>query len=133
MPLTATCHCGATKIELPHPPEHAMECNCTFCGKTGAVWGYYAPGELRVVSDVEKRTYAPSGVNQHHFCGTCGMQTWGSAPDWGSIYNTDGTPKPGVDPGTLPTAQILGINLRLLDDLDLSTLQIEKVDGRNNW
>ena len=133
MTLTATCHCGATKIEVPRVPEHAKECNCTFCAKTGALWGYFGPGELRIISDTARKSYSQSGLNQHHFCSTCGMQTWGTSPDWASLYNNDGTPKEGVGPGTMPTAQTFGINLRLLDDFDISTLTVEKVDGRNSW
>jgi hypothetical protein len=36
MSLTATCHCGGTRIELPRLPERRLECNCTYCAKTGA-------------------------------------------------------------------------------------------------
>ena len=104
MPLIASCHCGATRIELPHPPDHAKECNCSYCSRTGAVWGYYKPGEMRFVTlDGEKTYSASDGMNQHHFCGNCGMQTWGDSPDWASVYNNDGTPKEGFTPGSMPT------------------------------
>lgn len=132
MSLTASCHCGATKIEAPVPTS-ATECNCSYCARTGAVWAYYAPDELTVVSQEDDRVYAPRGMNQHHFCGRCGMQTWGESPDWGSVYNADGTPKPGFEAGSMPTAKIRGLNLRLVDDLDWSKISVEKVDGRNNW
>ncbi|WP_155908455.1 hypothetical protein [Asticcacaulis sp. YBE204] len=36
MTLTATCHCGATRITLPRQPETAHECNCSYCGRLGA-------------------------------------------------------------------------------------------------
>jgi hypothetical protein len=132
MPLIATCHCGATRIELPHTPEKAGECNCTFCSRTGAVWGYYKPGELNITSDSSGKFYSASGFgNEHHFCANCGMQTWGVSPDWSSVYNSDGTPK--GETGAMPTGQIFAVNLRLVDDFDWSSVQIEKMDGRNNW
>lgn len=134
MTLTASCHCGATRIELPHAPLQAKQCNCSYCSRTGAVWGYYGPGEMRFVSQDDDKTYSASGgMNQHHFCGRCGMQTWGDSPNWASIYNNDGTPKEGFAAGSMPTERSYAVNLRLVDDLDWSSLAVEKVDGRNSW
>ena len=133
MPLIATCHCGATKIELPHPPTQAKECNCTYCARTGAVWGYYQVGDMNFLSQRDEKVYSASdGMNLHHFCGTCGMQTWGDSPDWASMYNNDGTSKNG-DPNAFPTARTYAINLRLIDDLNWSTIAVEKIDGRSSW
>ena len=132
MSLIATCHCGATRIELPHTPEKAGECNCTFCSRTGAVWGYYKPDEIDITSDSSGKFYsASSNGNEHHFCANCGMQTWGVSPDWSSAYNSDGTPK--GEPGAMPTGQIFAVNLRLIDDFDWSSVEVEKMDGRNSW
>jgi len=132
MTVLATCHCNATRIELPHLPVDAKECNCSFCARTGAVWAYFQPGELKVLSNTGERTYSASGMNQHHFCGQCGMQTWGDSPDWGSMYNADGSPK-GDDPDAVPVARIYAVNLRLIDDLDWSAVHVEKMDGKSNW
>lgn len=132
MPLNASCHCGATQITLPRLPAAATSCNCSFCGRTGAVWAYFKPGELVVQAEDEK-TYSASGMNLHHFCGRCGMHTWGDSPDWSSVYNMDGTPKPGFEPGTVPTERNIAVNLRLIDDLDWSKIEVEKIDGRNSW
>lgn len=132
MPLIASCHCGATRIELPAQPTQAGSCNCSYCARTGAVWAYYKPGELKFLSQEGEAEYAPGGLNQHHFCSRCGMQTWGSSPDWGSMYNTDGTPKNG-DPTAVPTERSFSVNLNLVDDLDWSAVTIEAMDGRNNW
>ena len=133
MPLIATCHCGATKIELPHPPTQAKECNCTYCARTGAVWGYYQVGDMTFLSQRDEKVYSASdGMNLHHFCGTCGMQTWGDSPDWASMYNSDGTSKNG-DPNAFPTARTYAINLRLIDELNWSNIAVEKIDGRNSW
>ena len=133
MSLTASCDCGATQSQAPVPTS-ATECNCTYCARTGAVWAYYKPGELAVRSQDDERTYsATEADNRHHFCGRCGMQTWGDSPDWGSVYNADGTPKPGFEAGAMPSARIHALNLRLVDDLDWSAITVEKVDGRNSW
>ena len=133
MSMIASCHCGATKIQAAETPRSAKQCNCSFCARTGAVWAYYAPGELTFLSQDDERTYSARGMNQHHFCGVCGMQTWGDSPDWASAYNADGSAKEGFTPGTIPTQRIYAINLRLVDDLDWSKIAIEQMDGRNNW
>ena len=134
MPLIASCHCGATQIALPHPPSHAKQCNCSYCARAGAVWAYYEQGEMTFMAQEGEKTYSASdGINQHHFCGHCGMQTWGDSPDWASAYNNDGTPKPGFTPGSVPAQRTYAVNLRLVDDLDWSSIAVEQVDGRNNW
>jgi hypothetical protein len=133
MSLTATCHCGATKIALPHLPDHATQCNCSYCARTGAVWGYFGPCEMQFASLEGDKVYSASdGMNQHHFCGHCGMQTWGDSPDWASMYNADGTPKNG-DPNSMPKTRTYAVNLRLIDDLDWSKINVTQVDGRSNW
>lgn len=132
MTLTATCHCGATRITLSGRPTEAARCNCTYCQRAGALWSYHPPEDLHVEAG-DDRIYAPSGMNEHHFCGACGMQTHGYSPDWGSIYNHDGTPRDGVEPGTVPTVLKAAVNLNMIDDLDRSSLTITDMDGRNNW
>lgn len=132
MSLVASCHCGATKIALPAQPTHAKSCNCSFCARTGAIWAYYKPDELQFLSREADTFYSASkGINQHHFCSTCGIQTWGDSPDWSSAYNADGSPK--GEAGAMPTERIYAVNLNLVDDLDWAAVTVEAVDGRHNW
>ena len=132
MTLSVTCHCGATRITLPRQPAEAKACNCSFCQRAGAVWAYFEEGELEFASLENDRTYSASGgLNQHHFCGQCGMQTWGSSPDWSSAYNADGTPK--GEPGVVPSRRTYAVNLNMIDGLDWSKIEVEQMDGRNNW
>ena len=46
MTIIATCHCGATRIELPHLPRRQQGMQLQLCPKTGAIWGYYTPEEV---------------------------------------------------------------------------------------
>ncbi|HTM79285.1 MAG TPA: hypothetical protein VL133_16850 [Devosia sp.] len=133
MPLIATCHCGSTKIELPGLPSSAKECNCSYCHRTGAIWGYYSPDEVKIVAADHDAIYSASRqLNQHHFCAKCGGNTHGSSPDWASMYNNDGTLKPGMAEG-VPSQRVFGVNLRMIDDIDLGSIEITEVDGRNSW
>lgn len=130
MTLTAHCHCGSTSVEFPEPTE-ARRCNCTFCSRLGAVWAYYPPEQVEVRA-THDAVYSASGMNEHHFCGRCGNHTHGLSPDWASVYNADGTPK-GGDPSVMPDKKVMQVNLLLVDDLDMSRLQIEELDGRHSW
>lgn len=133
MTIVAACHCGATRIALPAHPTEAKACNCSYCARTGAVWAYFRADELGFQSREGEATYSASdGMNLHHFCSHCGMQTWGDSPDWASMYNADGTPKNG-DSRSMPTERIYAVNLNLIDDLDWTAIAVERVDGRNNW
>lgn len=132
MTLIASCHCGATRIELPEHPSQAARCNCTFCQRTGAVWAYYSHDQIKVLQADGQRSYATNPqFGSHHFCGTCGMHTWGESVDWSSAYNNDGTPK--GDAAVIPEKTKCQVNLNLVDDLDWSRIEIEQLDGRNNW
>lgn len=121
MTQIATCHCGATRIEVPYVPESATECTCTFCSKTGGLWVYYKPEEVRIVSENAPGIYTKTGFNLHHFCANCGCSTFGDSPDW-QLGSTE-----------MPTTRKIGINARLFDDFDLGTLRIDRIDGRNLW
>jgi hypothetical protein len=133
MSLIATCHCGATRIQLPAQPTEAKSCNCSYCARTGAIWAYYRPDELKFLSREAEATYAVDPtLNAHHFCSRCGMQTWGDSPDWSALYNDDGTPKNG-DATAIPTERIFAVNLNLVDDLDWAAVTVQAMDGRNNW
>lgn len=133
MPFSIACHCGAIRIEVPDAPTEAARCNCTFCHRTGAIWAYYPAKDLAVTAIGPVGDYAPSLVNHHHFCASCGGNTHGIAPDWLSAYDPDGNPRPGYEPGTVPEGRIGAINLRMDPDFDLSSIQIKDMDGRNNW
>ena len=120
--ITATCHCGGTKIELPTPPVHATQCTCTYCTKSGGIWAYYAPEAAKIVSATHLGRYAPNGFNEHFFCTNCGCTTHGISPDW-SLEDT------GV-----PERKKFAINVKLLDDFELyRSLPVEEIDGRNLW
>jgi hypothetical protein len=119
MTITGSCHCGATRFEIDAAPESATACTCSFCSKTGALWSYYEPGQVRFTVTTDG-LYAPR-VNRHHFCPVCGMATFGESPTW----SLDGT----ADFSKTKVA----VNARLLDDFPLASLQILTIDGKNLW
>jgi hypothetical protein len=124
MTVIATCHCGGTSIELPDAPTHATECTCTYCTKSGGLWAYYPPEAPRIVSDAHRGEYSATGVNRHFFCAKCGCTTYGISPDW-SEADIGGT--------GIPERTKFAVNVRLLDDFDMATLTVDRIDGRNLW
>ncbi len=100
MTVTATCHCGGTKITLPAAPTHATRCTCTFCAKSGGLWAYYPKDAPVIVQDRHGRVYSASnGINRHHFCANCGCQTYGISPEWSLEGDTRQGESPVGDSG----------------------------------
>ena len=120
MSVSGSCHCGATKFEIVALPESLTTCTCTFCSKRGMLWGYYPADQVTMVSETARAIYNPSVVNLHHFCAVCGCGTYSETPDWSS-----GEPD--------MTKMRIGINARLLDDVDLKSIPHKEIDGRNLW
>ena len=125
MTLIATCHCGSTRLVLARVPDSATECNCTYCSKTGGIWGYFTPDEVEIVVLAEGGIYAPTHPRQRHFfCTVCGCTTHGIAPAYTEA---------DIGATEMPKADQIGVNLRLLDNFDLSSVELHKIDGRNLW
>ena len=91
------------------------------CSKRGALWSYYSPKDVTIVSDEAKTTYQwGARIGKHNFCGRCGCTTYTESPDWSTGEPDYDNPK-------------LSINARLLDDFDLDKVPVEHIDGRNLW
>ncbi len=56
--FTATCHCGAIKVEVPRAPGSVTDCNCSICRRYGVRWAYYKDAEVTLAAapDVEAAT-----------------------------------------------------------------------------
>jgi len=75
--LTATCHCGAVRIDVPERPARLTDCNCSICRRYGTLWAYYPAADVRVIA-AEGATDAYShGPRELRFvrCHTCSCIT----------------------------------------------------------
>src|SRR5688572_20945605 len=75
--LEATCHCGAVRIAVDGPPSRVTECNCSICGRLGALWAYYTTAQARVVQGADATgsySWGDRNIAFHH-CRTCGNTT----------------------------------------------------------
>jgi hypothetical protein len=121
MTIKGKCHCGRTAFEIDAAPESVTSCTCTYCSRTGALWAYYSPDQVRFTRLEDDGLYAPN-LNRHHFCSVCGITTFGESPTWDLATKTP-------DFNNMQVA----INARLLDDVDLTAIEHRTIDGRNLW
>src|SRR5262245_21322912 len=109
--IEASCHCGAVKIEVPHAPKELTSCNCSICRRTGGLWSYYPPPQVRVTGTTVTYRWGDKTLDLHH-CPTCGCTT-----HW--------TPIGG--------GKRMGVNARLMDPTIVDAARVRRLDGANTW
>jgi hypothetical protein len=120
--MQASCHCRATQFEVATEPTSVTACSCSMCDKRGMLWSYYEPKDFKLLTAPERSSVYQFGryVVRHHHCGICGCPTFSENPAW-------------VD-GQADFSKItIGINARLLDDFDVGSLPVSKVNGKTDW
>jgi hypothetical protein len=110
---TGGCQCGAVRYEVAADIEEIISCNCSRCGRMGFLLAFAPTHDFKLLSGEDATTEYQFNkhVIHHLFCSTCGVQSYarGKRPD-------------GAD--------IVAINVRCLDGVDLESLEVKKVDGR---
>jgi hypothetical protein len=109
--MRGSCHCGAVRIEVPAAPAWVGSCNCSICRRTGLLWSYYRPEEVRIEAPEGATTayiWGDRCLALHH-CGTCGCIT-----HWQNL---------------MPDPEKMGVNALLLDGFDRDATEIRKIDG----
>jgi hypothetical protein len=114
--ISASCHCGAVRIEVPAPPATLTNCNCSLCRRYGALWAYYPVDAVRVTGHPEHTAGYVWGDKTLRTvrCATCGCIT-----HWEPLQPTaDGK---------------LGVNMRNFDPDALGAVRLRRFDGANSW
>ena len=113
MSLSGSCHCGAIAFELDATPSEAYDCNCSMCRRRGGLLAFFPYEALTLSTDAAVLgTYRFHKQHiAHHFCPTCGIAPFSEGDD----------PRSG--------AHMAAVNLRCIEDLDLSSLKIVQIDG----
>ena len=108
------CHCGAVRYEVTADLDNAITCNCSRCSKLGWILTFTPAESFSLVSGEEKLTdyLFNKHVIHHLFCSICGVESFAR----------------GVGPNG---AEMVAVNIRCLDDVDLSSLNPTPVDGRS--
>lgn len=109
------CHCGEVRYEVETALDPVMSCNCSICQKRGALWSF-VPAEnfaLRAGAD-DLKDYQFGKKSIHHlFCAQCGV----------AAFSRGTSPK--------SSAEMIAVNVRCLDDVDVATLKVTPFDGRS--
>lgn len=111
---TGSCHCGAVTFAVDVDLKHLVTCNCSICGRTGAIMAFVPLEKLERRTGVDTLTDYQFGKNRihHTFCSVCGVRPYAE----------------GVAPDGSASAMI---NVRCLDGVDVHTLEIgKKYDGK---
>jgi len=109
--MRGSCHCGKVRIEVPRAPESVTSCNCSVCRRTGALWAYYRPDEVRIEpeqGETDRYIWGDCCLALHH-CRTCGCIT-----HWENL---------------MPDGDRMGVHMRLFDGFELEAAEIRMVDG----
>jgi hypothetical protein len=114
MRYKGSCHCGRIAFEVEGELDGAMSCNCSICSRKGSLMWFVAREKLQLRTPEEDiATYTFNRhVIRHHFCPTCGIHPFGE----------------GTDPKGNSMA---AINIRCLEDVDLSSVPVRHFDGRS--
>ena len=111
---TGGCHCGRVRFRVTADLDRVSECNCSMCSKKGHLLTFVSTDHFKLLSGEQALTdYLFNKKRIHHlFCSTCGIESFARA----------------VAPGG---AEMIALNVRCLDGIDLDLLTVKKVDGRS--
>ena len=111
---TGGCHCGRVRYEVEADIDEVMSCNCSMCQKRGSLLSFVPEQQFTLLSGGDDLTdYQFNKKIIHHlFCSTCGVASFarGVAPDG---------------------SEMVALNVRCLDDIDLDALPVKRIDGRS--
>jgi hypothetical protein len=105
-----SCHCGKVRFEIDADLDHVRRCDCSLCGKRGALSHRVEASCFRLLTPIEElsvyRWHTRTATD--YFCPVCGIL-------------------PFRRPRTAP--HLFAINVRCLEGVDLSTLSVVEVSG----
>lgn len=115
MNYKGSCHCGKISFEVEGELEQIMECNCSICSRKGyLLWMVPRENLILLTPEANLATYTFNKHKiKHRFCPTCGCAPFGEGAH----------PKSGD--------LVAAINVRCLENVEISTLTRKQVDGRS--
>ena len=109
-----SCHCGKIAFEVEGEVTEVLSCNCSICSRRGSLLWFVPRNKLTLLTpEQDASTYVfNKHVIKHRFCANCGIHTYGEGSD--ANGNT-----------------MAAVNIRCLENFDLSTVNIKLFDGRS--
>jgi hypothetical protein len=112
--FTGGCHCGQVRFECTSDLAMVTACNCSICTKKGLHFAFVSPEQfrLRAGEDNLREYLFNKRTIRHQLCADCGVDVFahGRKPD-----------------GT----EVVALNVSCIDGIDLATLTMTPIDGRN--
>lgn len=112
---TGSCHCGKVRYQAKVDLDQTlMTCNCSICSRTGAIMAFVPASDVTIDSGADELSdYQFGKKHVHHlFCPVCGIRPLARGK------NRDGS-------------EMVMINVRCLDGVDVSTLTTQEFDGKS--
>ncbi|KAI1327145.1 glutathione-dependent formaldehyde-activating enzyme [Xylariaceae sp. FL0255] len=131
---TGSCHCGAVKVAMKmktldkDSASTLTMCNCSSCGKAGAIWGY--PNKPQVTLQGEEnlsRYLFGNKTAGKMFCKICGVLVYNHMMTFTEEEKAAMTEenRAWVEGGK----DLMPINLRVIHGLDMKDWKIPQFDG----
>ena len=106
--LTATCHCGAVRVDVPHKPRQLTDCNCSICRRYGTLWAYYKASTVRRRGATSRYSWGSKSL-EFLRCKTCGcIMQW-------RVKRKRPDSRTGVNARNFEPQAIAGVRIRRLD------------------
>lgn len=109
-----SCHCGAVQFDADLELKNLMTCNCSICGKGGAIMAFIPADKLSNIAGEDRLTDYQFGKKSihHTFCVVCGVRPFArGAGEDGKQWSM--------------------VNVRCLDGVDVHKLTIDQqYDGK---
>ena len=73
-----SCQCGAVRYQVNADLSSTITCNCSRCSRLGLILTFVPPSEFTLISGEDATTeyLFNRHVIHHHFCSTCGVQSF---------------------------------------------------------
>ena len=117
--VTASCHCGAVRVEMSRKARKLTQCNCSICRRYGALWAYFQRKSVTVISNpnvLGSYTWGNENLEFFH-CTICACVTHYEK----RVKNPDGF-------------DMSAVNFRNIDDPTVTAnLPIRLLDGAGSW
>ncbi len=105
-----SCHCSAVQFEVDADIASGVQCDCSFCKRRNAIMLRVPMDNFRLLKGEDALSLYQWNTRaaKHYFCRHCGIYTH-------------------HQPRT--RADMIGVNLGCIDDLDAATLPVERLQG----
>lgn len=114
--IQASCHCGNVKIDAPNITAPVISCNCSVCGRYGALWAHLNPRYVNINCSQDQLgsyCWGDKTIDFHH-CKNCGCLTHYTPTDKGN-------------------AEKMAVNFRLVPAKIREFLKVRHFDGADSW